>query len=154
MKIRAFTILELVVAMAISATVITIAYYTISSINRVVSIKKAAMISTEQLHEFRLITNYDFSKAYNWSVTDNIIESTNGHIVYEFLENEVRRIGQGRSQSFTFDSVEKMTENYSERNILSTLIVTLKENGSQYVLFFPLNQEAAIKINQSEDFGN
>jgi prepilin-type N-terminal cleavage/methylation domain-containing protein len=62
MKIKAFTIAELVVALAISAVVTAIGYYSIGAVGNTLRLRNEQQNQIEKIQEIRVLLEHDFSR--------------------------------------------------------------------------------------------
>ncbi|MFT6442628.1 MAG: prepilin-type N-terminal cleavage/methylation domain-containing protein [Salibacteraceae bacterium] len=116
MKFKAFTISELVVAMAISAIVATIGYVAFNSIGKTVEFKSNGLAEIEQIQELRFLLKKDFAQFHDWEIiNENKFQSVSGAVEYEFLVDRIIRQQIEVVTSFNFSEFKliQLTEQLS-----------------------------------------
>jgi len=135
MKIKAFTIAELTVALAISAIVISVGYYSFRIIGNTVEMKGSNLSQIEDLNEFRFLLQYDLFQYHDWITQDgSVFFSKQGSCVYTFGNEKINRNFNGSDADFEFSSV--ILSKQSEGTLDYKLI--LNDFGKEYILYFQI----------------
>ena len=152
MKIRAFTLMEMIVALAISATVTAVTYYAFTSIRRLNNQKQKNLAAVEQLHEFRFLMNYDFTMNPFWSWDENTAQLTtaNNEVSYTFKPDQLIRKSSNQITTFTFDRISWEVQNHLQEGMVEGIKMEISRNGKTLPLRIRLNEEAANLINKLE----
>ena len=147
-KIRAFTIIEMIVALAISALVVVIAFYALSSLKKVQQVKQSSLESSEELREFQFVIKADFLKYNGWKQEENqmTISDESNSVIYEFFEDSVQRNSRGKQTIFKFSSVQLNTQFYKGSNILKQVNIGLIKNNKESLLTFPVNEDVFYRL--------
>lgn len=153
MRIKAFTITELTVALAISAIVTTIGYYSINSVRGVLKLRNENLNAIEQIQELRFLLEHDFSRYHDWS-SENIgkIQSSRGQIQYQFSEKSITRSVLNQELLFTFDSVLVQTQIEEASFVLNSLVIEITQNKRKRYLYPRIDTEASFFINRQQEF--
>jgi prepilin-type N-terminal cleavage/methylation domain-containing protein len=141
MKFKAFTISELVVAMAISAIVATIGYLAFNSIGKTVELKSNGLTEIEQIQELRFLLKKDFAQFHDWEIiNENKFQSASGAVGYEFLEDRIIRQQIEVVTSFNFSEVKliQLTEQGSYQ------IATKLKSGKELLLGFSVRNDVTL----------
>lgn len=134
---KAFTIMEVVVALAISAIVSTIGYFAIISIGNTIRTKNSNLSQIELIQEVRFLLAYDFSKYHNWEKqSGTTFSTTENNIGYQFLKNKIIRTQAEKIQEFNFDQIELIP-----RGSQNNFELKLALNSKSYNLYFSMNQK-------------
>ena len=141
MKFKAFTISELVVAMAISAIVATIGFVAFNSIGKTVELKSKGLTEIEQLQELRFLLKKDFSQFHDWEIiNENKFHSVSGVIEYEFLEGRILRVQSGQHMEYKYSKVSLQKSQEATR-----FQIQLMNGNKQIVLGFELHNNILLK---------
>lgn len=147
MKVKAFTIVEMMIALAISAVVITITYYAITSVTKTLNFRQSQIVETEALHELRFLLHYDFDQNQSWETNEQAsLVELDQQLRYDFSSTTIKRMQGEREQAFIFDKVEQTLFYFKNTNLPSRLKLRLSRGGQRYLFNFPLNNDAATQL--------
>jgi prepilin-type N-terminal cleavage/methylation domain-containing protein len=156
MKIKAFTLVEMIVALAISATLTAVTYYAFSAVQRVSTLKMEQLTGIEKMQELRFLLEYDFSTQLNWEwdASNNILATQDGSLSYEWQEKAIKRQSGEQITIFKLDKLEWTLKNYEGEQVVAQLNLLLREQEQDYSLRFSVNKEASYRINKMLNSGN
>ena len=147
MKIKAFTITELVVAMAISALIATVGYYSISAVGNTLRLKNENATIVEEIQELRFILKYDLSHQHDWIMLGNTLESNGSGIRYVIGETFIRRSILGKEQQFAFKKIAYQDVRNEQTGELSVLKLELSQKEKIYPLYTKVLNDVELQIN-------
>lgn len=147
-KLKAFTITEVIVALAISSIVAAVAYYSFNTVLSLSIQNKNALERIDNLQELKFLMTYDFTFNHNWVKENNTIKTIDDKIKYVFNAHNVTRTYRADEKIFFFNKVEVLTTNYINQATLSELKLMLPETKGTNILRFNINNEAAFRVNQ------
>ena len=147
MKFKAFTIAELVVAMAISAIVATIGYVAFNNIGKTAQLKSDGLAEIEQIQELRFLLKKDFSQYHDWEIiNENKFRSVSGEVGYEFLENQIIRIQLNNQIAYAFAKVSVQKDQETGQ-----FQIRLTRGTKQMDLGFEIKNNILIDQNSAND---
>ena len=147
MKFKAFTIAELVVAMAISAIVATIGYVAFNNIGKTAQLKSNGLAEIEQIQELRFLLKKDFSQYHDWEIiNENKFQSYSGEVSYEFLENKIIRIQLNNQIAYEFAKVSVQKDQETGQ-----FQILLTRGTKQMDLGFEIKNNILIDQNSAND---
>ncbi len=147
MKFKAFTIAELVVAMAISAIVATIGYVAFNNIGKTAQLKSNGLAEIEQIQELRFLLKKDFSQYHDWEIiNENKFRSVSGEVGYEFLENQIIRIQLNNQIAYAFAKVSVQKDQETGQ-----FQIRLTRGTKQMDLGFEIKNNILIDQNSAND---
>ncbi|MAC95383.1 MAG: hypothetical protein CMC96_07765 [Flavobacteriales bacterium] len=147
MKIKGFTILEMIVALAIAATVLSISYYAFISVSLAVDNQQKEFSRIESLHKISFLLSNDLNGKEEWSWSENN-KLTNGILSYQFNKSSIVRAIEESEQVFYFDEISIDKYFYSNSDYISQLKIKLKLGQQQFDFSYSLNEQAEIKVNR------
>ncbi|MBL4707501.1 MAG: prepilin-type N-terminal cleavage/methylation domain-containing protein [Flavobacteriales bacterium] len=151
MKIKAFTITELTIALAISAIVTTIGYHSIEIVSKVLRLRNENLNYIEQTQELRFLLKHDFSRYHDWSSKSRgVIRSNRGGIQYRFTEKEITRSEMNQELVFQFDSVLVQQQINEQSFVLNSILLEITKNKQKHYIRPRINIEASFFINQTK----
>jgi|GEM_PF-4053900 len=148
-KLKAFSIVELVVALAIGAILVTISYFAYDTIQKTFGLKRALMKHSEQMHNLHFLMQMDFNRNQIWSMDKSspTVKTQDGVYQYNFAKDKIQRKQGEQIYEFGVDELKWSTEKHQYANQLKQIKLEWKLNNREYVLIFPLNQTAKSQIN-------
>lgn len=141
MKIKAFTIAELVVALAISAFIASLGYYAINAVGNTIRLKNENLASIEQLQELRFVLKQDLNQHHDWNLLGNRFRSETARIEYLFEKKYIERNRFNKIQRFECDSVKMNSVWNNTINNIEQINLELTFKKNQYQLFFHVNND-------------
>lgn len=154
-KIRAFTLLELLIGMIISSIVIGFCYLSYSIIYKQYMSYKILKLEIVETIQFNSILNSDFIKAETVVFGDNklILNSTNrSSLQYDLMDNYILRKDGEVTDTFNLSAINVLPEYLPETEPSPTSIVTdfsfdAKVLGEMEHFHFTKNYSAETMIN-------
>ena len=143
MKIKAFTIVELIAALAISAVVSTIGFYAFITVGKTSRIKSEQLDQIERQQELRFLLKFDFMMNHDWELLEgNRLYSQSAELSYVFSENKVVRESFNQVSEFGFQEVRFQ----GDINGSNLYYLQISEKGKEYDL--------AITVKNNPEFKN
>jgi prepilin-type N-terminal cleavage/methylation domain-containing protein len=149
MKIKAFTISELIVALAISAIVTSVGYYAFRAIGQNVELKGNNLSQIENLDELRFLLRYDFYQNHDWVAQGkNSFNSESGFISYTFGSEEIIRSFNGKQTVFNFTSVQLSNFRIGSKDY----ILKLNQLGQEYNIVIQIHNNLKFAEESLQDY--
>lgn len=141
-KLKAFSLLELIVALAIMATVSAIIFYSVKTITRLNKSQKSKLYNVELIHEMLYWMNSDLSVRQNWKYSweEEKHLLANDSIYYFFNAKNCGRVVGQDSLVINANEISFVPILFSDSEIITSFELGISTNDTDFPIIFEVNQ--------------
>lgn len=141
-KLKAFSLLELIVALAIMATVSAIIFYSVKTITRMDKSHKSKLYNIELIHEMLYWMNSDLCVQQNWEYSwgEDKHLLANDSIHYFFNSKNCGRVVGQDSLVINANEVSFTPILFSDSEIITSFELNISTNDTDFPITFEINQ--------------
>lgn len=153
-NLKAFTVVEMMVALTLTAVLSTITFYALFSVNSLLSQKNSVLKKIEKQSELRFLMNLDLNRNFYWELgsDEKTMQTLDKRIEYKFDNNTIIRKQGDKSEAFEFEKLEVKWEKTKNSKILKKIVIEIQSNKKVYSLSFMLNSDSFIHFLSSDGY--